>query len=99
MGELDIGPRPATLLPKDELVGVMTQDMEVGLKRPTTRTCSMLEKLLMVLGEVDLGLGTDLLPTIIQVIMLDHLVFIFTVITEVDIGIPPENFPHITMVD
>ena len=32
MGELDIGPRPATLTTKEEIVGVMVQDIEVGLK-------------------------------------------------------------------
>ena len=59
----------------------------------------MLEKVLMVLGEVDLGLGPSLLPPIIQVIMVDHLVFIVMVITEVDIDITPANFTYITMVD
>ena len=53
----------------------------------------------MVLGEVDLGLGPSLLPPIIQVIMVDHLVFIVMVITEVDIDITPANFTYITMVD
>ena len=53
----------------------------------------------MVLGEVDLGLRTSLLPPTIQFIMVDHLVFIVTVIKKVDIGITPANFLHIAMVD
>ena len=57
------------------------QDMEVGLRISTNLPCSMLYTVLMVLGEVDLGLGPALLPPIIQVIMLDHLVFIVMVIT------------------
>ena len=32
MGELDIGPIPATLLAKEYIVGLMVQDIEVGLK-------------------------------------------------------------------
>ena len=31
LGELGIGPRPATITPKEEIVGVMVQDMEVDL--------------------------------------------------------------------
>ena len=77
----------------------MVQDIELGPKRSTTRPCSMLEEVLMMLGEVDLGLGRDLLPPIIQGIMVDHLIFIVMVITEVGIGITPENCLRITMVD
>ena len=32
-GELDIGNRPATLTPREDIVGVVVQDVEVGLKR------------------------------------------------------------------
>ena len=74
MGELNIGSRPATLNPKYEIVGVTVQDMEVCLKISTTHPCSMLYKLLMEFVEVDLGLGTTLLPPIIQVIMVDHMI-------------------------
>ena len=58
----------------------------------------MLDKVLMALGEVYLGLGSDLLPPIIQAIMVDHLVLIVMVIIEVGIGLTPANFLHITMV-
>ena len=51
----------------------------------------------MDMGEVDLGLGPTLLSTIIQVIMVDHLIFIVMAITEAEIGIKPEMFIHITM--
>ena len=50
MGELYIGPRPPTLPHKYEIVGRTAKYMGVGLKRLTTLTCSMLEKVLMVLG-------------------------------------------------
>ena len=69
------------------------------MKISTTRTCSILEKVLMELGEVDLGLGPDLLPTIIQAIMVDHMVYIFRVIEEMEIDIKPVKFLHITMVN
>ena len=52
----------------------------------------------MVLVEVDLGLGPVLLPPVIHVVMVDHLVFIVMVITEVDIGTTQDNFLHTTMV-
>ena len=39
MRELDIGPRPATLPPKEDIGGVMVQDVEVVLNRSTTLTC------------------------------------------------------------
>ena len=39
---LDIGPIPATINTKEDIVGVTAQDTEVGLKRSTTLTCSML---------------------------------------------------------
>ena len=47
----------------------------------------------------DIGLGPTLIPPIIQVIMVDNLVFIVMVITEVGIGLTPNNFMHITMAD
>ena len=47
MREVDIGPRPDTITPKEDIVGVTVQDIEVDLMRSTTLTCSMLEKLLM----------------------------------------------------
>ena len=99
MGELDIGPRPTTIPPREEIVGVIFKDMKVGLKRSTTIPCSTLEKVLMVMGEVDLGIRPELLPPIIQVILVDHQVFIAMAIKEVDIGLRPDNFLHITMVE
>ena len=99
MGELDIGPRPYTLLPKEEIVGVILQGMEVGLNRSNTLPCSMLDNVLMELGEVDLGLVPAHLFLIIWVIMVDHLIFIVMAKIEVGIGLTPANFMHITIVD
>ena len=79
MGDLDIGTRLANIPPKNEIVGVTVQDMKVGLKRWTTIPFSTLGKVLMVLGEVYLGLRVALLHTIIQAIMVDNLDFIVMV--------------------
>ena len=54
---------------------------------------------MIALGEVYIGLIPALIPPIIQLIMVDHLVFRVMVVTEVDTGIVPANFLHITMVD
>ena len=99
MGELDLCIIPATLTPKEYKIGLLVQDTEVGPKRSTTRPCLMLDKLLMALVELDLGLGPAVLPPIIQVIMVYHLVFIVMAITEVDICITPASFLHKTMVN
>ena len=56
-------------------------------------------KLLMALVEVDIGLEPALLPPIIQVIMVDYLVLIDMVITELGIGLTQANFLHITMME
>ena len=81
MGDWDIGHIPANIPPEEEILGMKVQDKEVGMKISTTLPCSMLEKQLMDLGEVDLGLGPALLPTTIQGIMVYHLIFIVMVIT------------------
>ena len=97
--DLDIGSIPATIPTKEEIVGVTVKDKEVGLKISDTLPCSMLEKMLIELVEVGIGIGPALLPPIIYVIMVDHLVFIVMVITEVEIGIKPEILLHITIMD
>ena len=77
----------------------MVKYMESVPNKSTTGTCSMLYTVLMALGEVDLVLGPSLFPPIIKAIMVDHMVLIFMVITEVDKGTTLVNFLHITMVD
>ena len=53
----------------------------------------------MALGAVDLGIVPALFPPIIQVIMVDYLIFTVMVIAEGDIGLTPDNVMHITMVE
>ena len=52
IGELDLGTIPDTIPPKEDIVGVMVQDMELGLNISTTCPCSLLEKVLMMLIEM-----------------------------------------------
>ena len=77
----------------------MMKDVEVGLNRSSTLPFTMLYKVLMVMGEVYICLRPALIPTIIQVILVDHCIIIVMVVTEIDIGLRPANFIHMTMVD
>ena len=70
----------------------MVQDAEVGLKILATLSLTMLEKVLMVMGEVNIGLKTALIHPIIKVILVDHKVFIVMVITGLNMGLRPANF-------
>ena len=71
--------------------------MKLGQKISTTIPCSILDKMLMALEEVDLDLVPALLTTIIHVIMLYHLIFVVMVITEVGISLTPANFLYIAV--
>ena len=98
MRELDMGTRPATITPKEEILGVTVKDLEVGIKIPVTLPCSMLKKVFMVMGEVDIGIRKHLILTIIQVILVDNQAFIVMISKEMDIGIKPAHLIHINMV-
>ena len=82
-----MGPRQATLPPinqvimvdclvymnlKENMVGEMVQAVEAGLKRSSTLPFTVLDKVLMVMGDVDIGLIPALIPPIIQVILVYH---------------------------
>ena len=77
----------------------MMEDVELDIKRPATLTFTITEKVLMVTGEADIGLRPEPLPPIIQVSLVDCLVFLFMFMREVDIGFRLYTFLHITMVD
>ena len=59
----------------------MMKDVEVGLNISSTLPFTMLYKVLMVRGEVYICLRPSLIHTIIQVILLDHWIFIVMVVT------------------
>ena len=76
------------------------EDLEVGLNRSGTITFTITEKvLLLVTGEVDIGLRPDPLPPIIQVSKVYCWIFLFVFMMDLDTGLIPANFLHITTVD
>ena len=77
---------------KEVIVGMMVQDLEVCLNISVTLPFAIMYKVLMVMGEADLGLIPSLLPKIIQVCLVYHWYFIVILTREVVIGIRPENF-------
>ena len=84
---------------KEVIVVVMTEDVDLGLKKPDTIPFKIVQLVLMVMGEVDIGLRPAPLPHIIQVILVHHWGFILVVMREVDIGLIPVTLLHITMGD
>ena len=66
---------------KEVIVGVMVQDVEVCLNRSATISFTMMEKALIVMVKVYKGIRPALIPTIIQVILVYHWVFLLMVTT------------------
>ena len=73
--------------------------VEVGLNISSTIPFTMMDKVFMVVVEVDIVLILAPIPPIIQVILVDTWVLIFVYMREVEIGLITSNFLHITMVD
>ena len=69
IGEVGICPITATLPTKEYILGVTIQYLEVVLNGSTSIPGSMLDKVLIALGEVDIGLVKALLRPIIQVVI------------------------------
>ena len=76
---------------KEVMVGFTMEDMEVDINKSATINFTTTEKVLMVMGEVDIGLRPAPFPPIIKVILLDFWVFLFMVMREVDICLRPAN--------
>ena len=73
--------------------------MDLGIKRAFTLHFKIVEKVLIVMREVGIGIIPYPLPTIIQLILVYHWVHMFMVIIEEDISLIPAAFLHITTVD
>ena len=56
-----------------QIVGVMVQDVELVIKRSANLPFTMLDKLLMVMGEFYIGLIPALIPPFIRVMLVYHL--------------------------
>ena len=72
---------------KEKIVGVMVQDVEVGTNRSATLIFTIMEKMLMVMEEVDLSFIPAPLPPIIRVFLVYHCVSIVVVMRVLYIGI------------
>ena len=75
------------------------QYMKVSLNRSATVPFTIMERVLIVMVEVDLCLRPSPLPTTIQLCLVDHWVFIIMVIREVDICLRPAKIFHISTVE
>ena len=74
------------------------EDMDLGLKRPSTLPFTIMEKLFMVMGEVAIGLVPSFLPTVIPVAVVYCWSFLFIFMRELNIGIRSATLLHIAMV-
>ena len=74
------------------------EDMDLGLKKPSTLHFTIMEKFLMVIVDVDICLITDPIIPLIQVSLVYCWIFLFLVMREVDIGLRPPTLLNITMV-
>ena len=57
---------------KDVIVVEMMEYVYLGLNIPSTIIFTIMDKVLMVMGDLDIGIRPTTIPTIIQVILLDH---------------------------
>ena len=74
------------------------EDMDLGLKRPSTLPFTIIEKLFMVMGEVAIGIVPSFLPTVIPVAVVYCWSFLFIFMREFIIGIRSATLLHISMV-
>ena len=68
---------------KEVIVGVMVQDVEVGIRILANIPFTMMDKVFMVMVEVGIGIIPAPIPPIIQGILVDHCSFIVLVMIEV----------------
>ena len=99
IGDLDVGTRPDTLPPKEEILWMMLQDLEVVMKISTTLPCSIVGESVDEYGRSLSRYKTSPSTSHNSVDIFRSSGFIAMVTTEVDIGIIPSSFLHITMVD
>ena len=67
---------------KEMILVVIMEDMDLGLKIPANITFTIIEKVLVVTVEVDIGLILDPFPIINQVRLVNCRVFMFMVMRE-----------------
>ena len=67
---------------KDLILVVIMEDMDLGPKIPAIITFTIMEKVLVVTVEVDIGLILDPFPIITQVRLVNFWVFMFMAMRE-----------------
>ena len=77
----------------------MVEVLYLDLDRPATIPFAIVEKLLMVMGKVDICIIPYPLLPIIHVVLVDLLVYMFMFMIDVYIGLRSATFLPITMVD
>ena len=73
--------------------------VDSGIKILATIPFTIVDKLLIVMGEMDIGIIPDPLPPIIQVVLVNYWDCMFMDMRVVDIGLRPSTLLPITMVD
>ena len=58
----------------------MTEDVDLALKRPATLILTITEKVLMVMGDVDIGIRTATISTIIYINVVDYWVYLLLLV-------------------
>ena len=77
----------------------MVENVDLGLKGTSTITFLITKKVLMVIGEVDIGIRPDPITPITPAILVYRWVFLFMFIKEMDTGPRPDTLLHIDMVE
>ena len=62
------------------IVVLMMEDADLGLKRPATIIFKIAEKVLMLRGDVEIGLRPPPIPTIIHMAMVDCWVYLLIIV-------------------
>ena len=58
----------------------MTEDVDLALKRPATLILTITEKVLMVMVDVDIGIRTATISTIIYINVVDYWVYLLLLV-------------------
>ena len=67
------------MVTKEVIVAVVMEDVDLGLNILATLLFTIVEKVLIVMGEVDIGIIPEPLPTTIQVILVDCCGYLFMI--------------------
>ena len=87
------------MLMNEVIVVVMMEVVDLFLKRSANLLLNFLDKVLMVMVDVDIGIIPSPIHIMIQVELVYHWFSIFMVMIELDIGLIPTTLPPITILD